>query len=304
MEKIPNKRLGAQTPEGKPRLPAELAVIMDNEAVSLGVETANKKGEKPNWRRKAGAVFLGITILASAMAGTAKEAKAGEGFNFSQRAAQEAQHGLNRYIDNLFQGSQEQRQREQNRRDQIFNAQLEIEKRAIQQQADDRNKIRELNIEQVRQEIQQINNRINTYEQVKVEAIRKINDPNAERQIRLCEGEIAKLEKKREAYQRAATGISPAQAPRREYKPMSPSSTSPPQGTFIRRGNMPPQTPPPPPQMRPSPGYSASSPASRGEWRPMPPQTPPPPPMQPRQNRPVSPPLSYDGKPLPPLPDL
>jgi hypothetical protein len=312
MEIISDKKLGAQTQEGEPKMPAELANAMSNEAAVLGVGTAEKKDKKSSWPQKAGAVLLGITILASAMAGMAKEAKAGEGFNFSRRAAEIVHQGFNQSLSDASNRGNQAYNAQLDAERQVFNARLELEKKAIQQQVDDRNQVRQLNIEQTKQEIQQINNRINTYEQAKAGAIQKLSEPKAdtaaiERQIRLCEGEITKLEQKRAVYLGAATGITPMQAPpqapRGEYRPMSPSSTSPPQGTFIRRENMPPQTPPPPPQMRPSPGYPASPPASRGEWRPLP-QTPPPPPMQPRQNRPVSPPLSYDGKPLPPLPDL
>jgi len=308
METIPDKKSEEEPQEKKGQIPPELervmAIKIAEEKARLGGNTGEKKDNKPGWRSQAMKVLIGLTVLASVMAGIAKEAKAGEASEYVRQV-------INRGIDESFSTARDQRQRELNRGDELFRARLDVERQAIQQQRDDRNQVRQLSIEQVRQEIQQINNRISTYEQVKAGAIQKLSDPKAdaaaiERQVRLCEGEITKLEQKRAAYLGAATGIAPAQAPsqapEREYRPVHPASPSPPQGTFIRRENMPPQTPPPP-QVRPSRGYSSPPPASRGEWRP-PPQTPPPPPMQPRQNRPVSPPLSYDGKPLPPLPDL
>jgi|GEM_PF-3581418 len=289
MEIIPGKKLGGEMQEAERLAPVELAEVMDKEKAAIGIEVSEKKDEKPGWRQKAGAILLGITILASAMAGMTKEANAREGFNFSRRAAESLQQGLNQGISEAFQADREQRQRMQNRQDQVFNAQLDMERQMIQQQINDRNQIRQMNVDQVRQEIQQINNRINTYEQVKTEAIRKLNDPKADKagiqsQIRICESEIAKLEQKRAAYLGAATGIS--------------------------------QTPPPAPQMRPNPGY-APPPAPQGQWRPLPPQTPPPPPqirpqtgrplpppVSPNYNKPVSPPSYSNEAPLPPLPDL
>jgi hypothetical protein len=290
MEIIPDKKLGAETPKGESRIPAELANAMDNEAAVLGVGTMEKKDKKPGWSRKAGAVLLGITILASAMAGTAGEAKA-EGFHFGRRAAEIVHQGFSQGINDTSNRGNQAFNAQLDAERQVFNARLELEKKAIQQQVDDRNQVRQLNIEQTKQEIQQINNRINTYEQAKAGAIQKLSEPKAdtaaiERQIRLCESEITKLEQKRAVYLGAATGITPTQAPyqtpKGEYRP-NPAPSPAPQGQWRP---IPPQSPPSSPQMRPRPD------------RPLPP------PVPPQQNRPVSPPLSYDGKPLPPLPDL
>jgi hypothetical protein len=308
MEIISDKKLGKEPRGEEGQIPPELkrvmAIKIAEEAATLGGDTEEKEDKKPGWRSKATKVLIGLTVIALAMAVAPKSAKAGGRFLPTL-----LQEGARQGVTEGFQSAREQRQREQNREDELFRARLDVGRQAIQQQRDDRNQIRQLNVRQVEQEIQQINNRINTYEQAKAGAIQKLSEPKAdtatiERQIRLCEGEIAKLEQKRASYIGAATGITPtqapSQAPRGEYRPNpAPSPAS--QGDWRP---MPPQTPPPPPQMRPNPGYPAPSPASQGDWRPMPPQTPPPPQMRPRSNGPVSPPSYSDEKPLPPLPDL
>ncbi|MDP1845346.1 MAG: hypothetical protein Q8L09_01195 [Candidatus Moranbacteria bacterium] len=111
MERIPKEKLEA--PKIKSGMPVELERALDNESAALKVGSPEKEEKKPSWPQKARAVLLGITILASAMAGTAKEAKAGEGFHFGQRAAQSAQQAIDQGINDFFRAGQEKRQRNQ-----------------------------------------------------------------------------------------------------------------------------------------------------------------------------------------------
>jgi hypothetical protein len=267
MEKPKKEILGTEDLGAKAESSPHLAEALKAEEDTLGLEAE----EMPGWKKKALMVLLGITVLASGMAGTTKEAKA-QGFHFGQMAAQSMQQGLNMSINDLFQTGQERRQIERD----MINRQLNRADQAYQQELNARNQMRQLSIDQVRQEIRQIDNRINTYEQVKTEAIRKLGTPGADtatirHQIAICEGEIGKLKRDKAAYLQAATGISPA-----------PSS-----------------------QMSPTPGYAPSPSPPEGQWRPAPSQTPAPSPqMRPRSGRTPPPPGYSDEKPLPPLPDL
>lgn len=141
MERIPKEKLEA--PKIKSGMPVELERALDNESAALKVGSSEKEGKKPSWPQKARAVLLGITILASAMAGTAKEAKAGEGFHFGQRAAQSAQQAIDQGINDFFRAGQEKRQRNQR-----------MEEEAIRQrqnmQAEEMRRIQNMQAEQVR----------------------------------------------------------------------------------------------------------------------------------------------------------